>query len=502
MESSPEKPQVVNDIVGPTNDPEKAASPSAEHDNGDADLSLLVTWEGDADPANPKNWSLTRKWSITVLLSLSGLVFLISMTMLAPALGDIAQEFSISPAKANMTLSIFLLAVAVGPMFLAPFAEVFGRRKVWFAAAVWYAAWDLACGFANGSGMLLAARLLAGFGSSAEFVVSSPVLGDIWPPEQRGLSFAISTFLPLLGPAIGPLLGGVITTALGWRWCFWILAVADVILMLLATVMLPETYGPLVLRRKAVRLTKETGRQHYTDLGARIQPLRTKFRHAVFRPVRLLVTQPIIQLMSLFLAFNYGTLFFVLTNYSTLWTDKYHESVQASGYHYIAIVIGYTIAAQGGARITDQLWQYLKRKRNGQTMPEYRVPLMIPGNVLILCGLLWIGWSAEKQTQWAVVDTGAVIFGCGIVLSTQAMQQYVMESFPDYVASASAASQLLRGLFGFAFPLFAPVLYTSLGYGWGNTTLALVYLVLASSGPVLLWFYGSNLRARGYGESE
>lgn len=84
---------------------------------------LLVTWDGDDDPTNPKNWSLARKWTITILTSCGGLVCLMSSTMLATALTTIAHDLDVSQAKANMTLSIFVLAFAFGPMVLAPMAE-------------------------------------------------------------------------------------------------------------------------------------------------------------------------------------------------------------------------------------------------------------------------------------------------------------------------------------------------------------------------------------------
>lgn len=77
------------------------------------------------------------------------------------------------------------------------------------------------------------------------------------------------------------------------------------------------------------------------------------------------------------------------------------------------------------------------------------------------------------------------------------MQQYVMECYKDHVGSAAAATQFLRSIFAFCFPLFAPSLYKSLGYGWGNTTLALVFCAVGIPGPFLLWFFGAKLRAKG-----
>jgi hypothetical protein len=96
-----------------------------------------------------------------------------------------------------------------------------------------------------------------------------------------------------------------------------------------------------------------------------------------------------------------------------------------------------------------------------------------------------------------VPDIAIGIFGCGIILNTQAMQAYVVEAFRKYVASASAASQFLRSIAGFAFPIFAPAMYRTLGYGWGNSILALTFVVIGWPAPFLLWRYGAKLRAMG-----
>jgi hypothetical protein len=76
------------------------------------------------------------------------------------------------------------------------------------------------------------------------------------------------------------------------------------------------------------------------------------------------------------------------------------------------------------------------------------------------------------------------------------MQAYVMDSYRKYIASASAASEFLS-LTGFAFPLFAPKMYGGLGYGWGNSLLAFLFLAIGVPAPLLLWRYGAKLRAMG-----
>jgi len=273
------------------------------------------------------------------------------------------------------------------------------------------------------------------------------------------------------------------------------------VLIVCTFVIFPETHAGTILRRKARALQKETGQECYTEYERANQPLSERLAISVARPCRLLLTQPIIQLMSLFLAYNFGILYIVLSTFASLWTDRYGQSLGDSGLHYIALAIGYTIASQVGARVTDRLWQHLKTRANGETQPEYRVPLMFPGAILIPVGLLWYGWTAQEKLFWILPDIGIAMFGCGIIVGTQAMQAYVLDSFQTHVASASAASQLLRSIAGFAFPLFAPRMYDKLGYGWGNSLLAFVFIAIGIPAPLILWKYGARLRAMGKPQS-
>jgi len=95
--------------------------------------------------------------------------------------------------------------------------------------------------------------------------------------------------------------------------------------------------------------------------------------------------------MSLYLAYNFGILYIILSTFANLWVDRYGESVSTSGLHYLALAIGYAIAAQVGGPVTDRIWRRLQNKAGSATAPEYRVPLMIPGALLMPIGLFWYG---------------------------------------------------------------------------------------------------------------
>ena len=139
---------------------------------------LKVSWDGPTDPQNPKNWSIKRKWAATFVVSGFTFISPVSSSMVAPALKTISQDFGItSTTIANLTLSIFVLAYAVGPLFLGPLSEVFGRVYTLQLANCFYFAWNLACGFAQNTPQMIVFRFLSGIGGSAPLAIGGGVLG-------------------------------------------------------------------------------------------------------------------------------------------------------------------------------------------------------------------------------------------------------------------------------------------------------------------------------------
>ena len=217
---------------------------------------------------------------------------------------------------------------------------------------------------------------------------------------------------------------------------------------------------------------------------------------SLVRPFVLLGTQPIIQVLALYMAYLYGLVYLLLTTFPPLWEGVYHESIGISSLNYISIGLGFFLGTQLGAPINDRIYRRLKRKNNGIGKPEFRVPLMVPGSFMVPIGLFLYGWSAKYHTHWIVPNVGAAIFSVGSILGFQCIQAYIVDSYTRYAASAIAGATVLRSLAGFGFPLFSPYLYTALGYGWGNSLLGFLGVVLGIPAPLLLWKFGSRLREK------
>lgn len=304
----------------------------------------LVTWDGPDDPKNPKNWSYGRKWAATFVVSSFTFISPVSSSMLAPAIQALSKDIGISSEiEAELTLSIFVLAYAIGPLFLGPLSEVYGRVHVLQMANAFFFAWTLGCAFAQNVPEMIVFRLMSGLGGSAPLSIGGGVLSDTWSPDERGKAISIYSLAPLLGPAVGPIAGAWIAEKTTWRWVFWSIAIVDVAIFVSGIFFLQETYGPTLLARKAARLRKETGNQAlHTEWEHPDRTLGKIIKTALIRPFRLLFTQPIIQFIAVYMAYLYGIMYLIFYTFPGVWTNQYGESVGIGGLNYISLGIGFS----------------------------------------------------------------------------------------------------------------------------------------------------------------
>jgi MFS family permease len=261
---------------------------------------------------------------------------------------------------------------------------------------------------------------------------------------------------------------------------------------------LQETYSPALLSRKAKKLRKETqDPSWHTEYENANRSFSTVLSTSLRRPFVLLATQPIVQVLALFMAYIYGLMYLMLASFPGLWTSPnyYNESVGIGGLNYISLGLGFFIGSQISARLIDLIYRRLKARNGGVGAPEFRTPLLAIGALSIPIGLFIYGWTAQYKTHWIGPNIGAAIFSVGAIMSFQCIQTYLVDAYTRYAASALAAVTVLRSLAGFGFPLFSPYMYNALDYGWGTSLLAFVGIGIGIPAPLLLWKYGAKLRA-------
>jgi MFS family permease len=283
-----------------------------------------------------------------------------------------------------------------------------------------------------------------------------------------------------------------------WRWMFYSTSAFQAVMIAVSFGAFRETYGPTILSRRAAALRKETGdTRYYTEHERALANKRifSILHQALSRPLRLLILHPIIQIAGMTGALDYGILYIALVSFADLWVKQYGMSVEISGLHYIACSLGSLVGAQLGGPLMDRYYRRRSaRQADGIALPEDRIPLTVPGGIIAPLGLLIYGWVAQYHAHWIVVDIGIFLALFGLQTRGIAMQAYVMDTYSEHTGSAMAATQFLRSLTAFLFPLFAPIMYEKMGYGWGNSAVALALLLLILAASRVLWMFGEKMR--------
>ncbi|KAK7755361.1 hypothetical protein SLS62_002587 [Diatrype stigma] len=377
----------------------------------------LVDWDGPDDPENPVNWSDKKKWLNVATLSILTLVTPLGSSMFAPGVPAIMRQFNeTSGTTATFLVSIYILGFAFGPLLVAPLSEIYGRRPLYFYGNILFVVFTICTALSNSIGMLLAFRFFMGLSGAVPVTIGSGSIADFMPVEKRGRAMSAWSLGPLLGPCIGPLAGGYLIRAAGWRWVYWLIAILGGICIPISFVWLRESFAPVLLEKKTARLRKETGNPDlYSKLSGRAPP-REQLKHAIVRPMKLLLMTPIVTLMSLYVAITYGILYLLLTTFSFVYSDQYGFDEGASGLTFLPAGLGMLIGVITFGALSDKIvkWNLAKGLPH---KPEVRISpqLTIPCGAALPVGLFIYGWTTENQVHWIVPMIGVLIFAAGLM---------------------------------------------------------------------------------------
>ncbi|KAH4004880.1 hypothetical protein HBI56_037680 [Parastagonospora nodorum] len=454
----------------------------------------IVDWDGPSDPMNPQNWPMPKKWSIIASLGACTLITPLASSFFAPGVPQVLREFhETSNVIAAFVVSVYLLGFAIGPLFIAPLSELYGRIYLYHVCNLLFVIFNVACALSKSMGMLIAFRLLAGCAGSAPLTIGGGTIADMFPPEQRAGAMAIWSLGPLLGPVIGPVCGGFLVENMSWRWVFWILAIFGGVFGLILLLVGSESYGPTLLERKAAALRKSTGNPDIRSKLAKNIPPREVFVRAISRPMKMLFMSPIVGLMSLYIAINYGILYLFFTTITFVFEQKYHFSSGAVGLSYIGSGVGMLVGMGVLGVMSDKVIK--KQQAKGNVKPEHRLPLMltVPGAVALPIGVFVYGWTTYYGVHWIVPIIATAFIGLGNLTAMMTIQTYLVDAFTIHAASAIAANTVLRSVFGAVLPLSGLSMYDALGLGWGNSLLGFISLAFIPV-PIFFRFYGERIR--------
>jgi MFS family permease len=241
-----------------------------------------------------------------------------------------------------------------------------------------------------------------------------------------------------------------VSAALGWRWTFWIgLIMAGVCWV--PIVFFPETYGPVLLSRRAQKL-RNSGAN--TNIYAQIELEKKGFKQmatvTLTRPIRMLVFEPIVAASCAYLALAYGIFYLFFEAYPIIFGGIYGMSSGVSGLMFLPIGIGMFIGVGLFLPYDGKILAPARAKGKSWSLTEEarRLPLAFVGGPLYVVSLFWMGWTAKESIHWIVPALAGLPFGIGFIFIFIALLNYLTDAYDVFAASAMAAAGCTRSIAG------------------------------------------------------
>ena len=283
-------------------------------------------------------------------------------------------------------------------------------------------------------------------------VLIEGTFADVWSADVTVSYYAVLTLSPFVGTACGPLIGGFLATLeSGWRWTQWMTLILTLGAYLFAIGM-PETYPREIQRIRA----KKTGKQLDLAPAQSGVTLRDMAFVTIVQPLMMMVTDPIVLMLSLYTGFIFATIFQFFVAVPVVLNLTYNFSVADAGVAFTAAIAGVVIATFTSG-LCDRLTRphVSARTHDGKVPEEYRMLPGMIGGIGMTTSFFWIAWTATPKTSYLspICGTGLFIWGAASVIT--ASISYLFDAYPPRgTLSALTAAACFRIFLAGLIPLF------------------------------------------------
>lgn len=465
----------------------------------DAETGLRIVEFVPGDKANPKNRSKLVKWMWTGLLGFICFVVALGSAIVTGDMERPQETLHVSEEVVILaSVTCFVLGFGFGPLAFAPLSEELGRQKIYAVSLALGLIFIIPCGLAHNITTLIMGRLLDGLAFSAPMCLIGGSLADIWEAQERGTAMAIFSAAPFLGPVMGPIFGGLLCDhAPTWRWVYWAFLIIGGFASLIFMAFVPETYAPTILKRRAKALRKKTGDERYRTVQE-LKPRNFKqIAHDSFLRPFMLLFELIVFLIALYMAVCYGLLYMFFFAYPIVYMEGKGWSASKTGIMFIPIGVGVLVATAVAPFVNKHYNKIAQPYRDRNEMPpaELRLIPMMIGCWFVPVGMFPFAWSSYPHISWAGPCFSGFACGFGFCLLYNPANNYIVDSYQHYAASALASKTLVRSLWGACCPLFTIQMYHTLGYEWALTLMAFISLACCAI-PFMFYIFGARIRKR------
>ncbi|KAI8657011.1 MFS domain-containing protein [Fusarium sp. Ph1] len=465
---------------------------------------FIVSWDGPDDPLNPRNWSVIKRVMVTLQVGLISTAVGAASGIDATALPQAAKEFGVSDVVESLATGLYLIGIGVGSLFAGPFSETFGRNAVYIGSMLIFAIWIMGAGLSPNIGAQLAFRFLAGCCGSTPIVCCGGSVADLWNSLEKTWSFPIYTSFGFGGSILGAIMGAYIAPSevMNWRWVEWIILILSGILLLLVLLFMPETYGPVLLHWRASHYRRITGdSRFYSEHELTGATFLHRLKVSMSRPF-LMLTEPIIMAMTLYITVLYIILFTFLVGWSYIFEKTYGINQGLTNTIFVAMFLGmqfiYVLVPfiYNKTAHAIRLSESPEESKRLKFSPEIRLWYAMLGTAIAIpVSLFWMGWTATADISiWSPIIASA-LFGFGVTGVFICTYLYIIDSYEVYSASALTFASLVRYIAAGGMTVVGIPFYENMGTDYTLTIMACISLALVPI-PYLLYFYGHRLREK------
>ncbi|KAL7794455.1 major facilitator superfamily domain-containing protein [Trichoderma ceciliae] len=414
-----------------------------------------------------------------------------------PALTQLSDELHVSSTKINLTITTYMIFQGITPMFIGSLADSGGRRPAYIICFVIYIGANIGLALAPNYAAILGLRCLQSAGSSTTVALCMAVVADVITSAERGQYVGFTVVPIVLAPALGPIIGGVLSQTLGWRAIFWFLTIFAGVTLALIAMFLPETcrhivgngsiYPPPLYRSGWQILTSHRKKDR------KAPPPDNKFK---FKPPNILGSLLMLLQKETGLLLGTSSLVFagfycIATAMPTLFKNSYGFDEIKVGLMYLPLALGSVLAAMiVGPGIN---WNYKRhclklgipldrsRQQDLSNFPIERVRLEIGLPLLGVsgCCLIGWGWAMDQVVHVSVPCILSCLVGMGMIGFNNTSNTLLVDIHPGKAGTATAANNFTRCLVGAGASASIVPLMNAIGVGWSFTMFGLIYAACA-----------------------
>jgi DHA1 family multidrug resistance protein-like MFS transporter len=334
------------------------------------------------------------------------------------------QSFETTMTQAIAGFSLYLFGIFFAPIYTPHLSERFGRSIIYLAAIFICGLFHLGAALSQSYTSLSICRFCAGFAGGPCLVLIEGTFADIWDAETTNTYYAFLGVASYYGAASGPIVGNFVVQAGSWRWSEYTTLLLTLLVFAFGIGM-PETYGREILRRRNKARSLALPGLPPAESGITVRQMATV---TIITPLKQLVLEPIVMMISFTLALNWALTFQWFITVPIVLQTVYGFSPERAGLAFIGAIGGASIAAMCTIAIEQFIYRSCKATKS---MPiEKRLFTAMYGGVLMTGSIFWVGWTADPTIHYLSPIFGTAVFIWGGLSVLISLVTYLFDAYP------------------------------------------------------------------------